>query len=120
MNEQLEQATLEKRNRIKSAAKTMYSVSVRYEHVLISASVERVLGERNAIDLDRIKKIIEEFLSVGITDGSDFEDIINKLYDLLTVTYDDCDIRIVLLDTNTSFLVDRIFNTHRPLQQIAI
>lgn len=120
MNEQLEQAALEKRNRIKSAAKTMYSVSVRYEHVLISASIERIRSGQVAIDLDRIKGIIEEFLNAGITDGSDFEDIINGLYDLLTVTYDDCDIRIVLLDTNTSFLVEKIFNTHRPLQQMAI
>lgn len=120
MNHQREQAVVERLERIKAAAKTMYSVSVRYEHVLISASVERVRDSQIAIDLDRIKGIIEEFLNVGITDGSDFENIINGLYDLITITYDDCDIRIVLLDTNTSFLVERIFNTHRPLQQMAI
>lgn len=119
MNQQREQAVFERHERIKAAAKTLYSVTVRYEHILISATVERLQRGQDTLDLNNIKETIYKFLNDGITDGSDFEDIINQLYDLLATVYQDRDIRIVLIDTNTSFIVERSFNTHQPLQQLA-
>lgn len=118
MIDQREQALFEQRSRIKAAAKSNYTISIRYGHTIISVVIERKRFE-TAIDLTEVKSLIYKFLDGGISEGTDFEEAINNLYDVIAVDYPERDIKISILDIPGNIVVERIFNTHQSYQQLA-
>lgn len=120
MNDQRQLALLEQRSRILNAAKSMYGATVRYEHVDITVLIQDSKRIETSLDLATIRQTLSDYLSRGITDGKDFEQIIDEIFNDVATVYPERDIEVVAVDTVENYTVMKIFNTTKPFQQLAI
>jgi hypothetical protein len=120
MNEQRQQALYEQRQRIINAAKSMYGATVSYEHVDVTVLIQDSKQIETSLDLATIKQTLSDYLSKGITDGKDFEQIIDEIFNEIGAVYPERDIEVVVRDNVDNYTVMKIFNTTKPYQQLAI
>lgn len=117
---QHEQAIIEKIERVKSAAKSLYNMTIKYEHIFISTAIERRSRSQPSVDLTWVKNTMTAHFESGIPEGHDFEDIIDEIYYKVVVRYFDSDIRISIFDPTQNVSVEKSFNTHQPTHLMTI
>ena len=120
MNEQRQLALIEQRRRILDAAKCMYGATASYEHVDITVLIQDSERIETSLDLVTIKQTLSDYLSKGITEGKDFEQIIDEIFNEISSVYPERDIEVIAVDTVDNYTVMKIFNTTKPFQQLAI
>lgn len=112
MDLQRHQAVFEQLVSTAATSKKRFAVTVTYDNIEVTVTVEEKKNPHTPLDLNNIKRLVSEYVTT--TDSTDFDNVIDNIYYIVASHYSGRDIEVMIYDTVECLTIMKIYQFNQP------
>lgn len=112
MDLQRHQAVFERLVSTAAVAKKRFAVTVAYDNIEVTVTVEEKKNPHTPLDLNNIRQLVSDYIRT--TDSTDFDSVIDNIYYIVASHYTERDIEIMIYDTVECLTIMKIYQSNQP------